>query len=88
MLIHKKEIIVDTQNQAHTCKTLGVVTKPMSIASTHAQMHPRNNIIHARAILISYECRYIPETRVDCACAKLEERPVYIICLARPSYYS
>ena len=40
-------------NQAHTCKTLGVVTKPMSIASTHAQMHPRN-IIHARAILISY----------------------------------
>ena len=34
-------------NQAHTCKTLGVVTKPMSIASTHAQMHPRN-IIHAR----------------------------------------
>ena len=35
-------------NQAHTCKTLGVVTKPMSIASTHAQMPPRN-IIHARA---------------------------------------
>ena len=35
-------------NQAHTCKTLGVVTKPKSIASTHALMHPRN-IIHARA---------------------------------------
>ena len=35
-------------NQAYTCKTLGVVTKPKSIASTHAQMHPRN-IIHARA---------------------------------------
>ena len=36
-------------NQAHTCKTLGIVTKPKSIASTHAQMRPRN-IIHARAI--------------------------------------
>ena len=36
-------------NQAHTCKTLGIVTKPKSIASTHAQMLPRN-IIHARAI--------------------------------------
>ena len=34
-------------NQAHTCKTLGVVTKPMSIASTHAQMH----IIHTRVRL-------------------------------------
>ena len=44
------------KNQAHTCKTLGVVTKPKSIASTHAQMHPRN-IIHERARLaqlISY----------------------------------
>ena len=43
-------------NQAHTCKTLGVVTKHMSIASTHAQMHPRNNIHvrDTRAILISY----------------------------------
>ena len=40
--------IGDSENQAHTCKTLGVVTKPMSIASTHAQMHP-HNIIHARA---------------------------------------
>ena len=47
------EEVVNYYNQAHTCKTLGVVTKPMSIASTHAQMHPRN-IIHARAILISY----------------------------------
>ena len=37
------------QNQAHTCKTLSIVTKPKSIASTHAQMRPRN-IIHARAI--------------------------------------
>ena len=37
-------------NQAHTCKTLGIVTKPMAIASTHAQMHPRN-IIHACARL-------------------------------------
>ena len=36
-------------NQAHTCKTLGIVTKPKSIASTHAQMRPRN-IIHACAI--------------------------------------
>ena len=45
-----------TYNQAHTCKTLGVVTKPKSIASTHAQMHPRN-IIHERVKLtqlISY----------------------------------
>ena len=32
-------------NQAHTCKTLGVVTKPKSIASTHAQIHPRNIIL-------------------------------------------
>ena len=31
-------------NQAHTCKTIGVVTKPVS---THALMHPRS-IIHAR----------------------------------------
>ena len=48
--------LIQKINQAHTCKTLGVVTKRMSIASTHAQMHPRN-IIHARAtraILISY----------------------------------
>ena len=38
-------------NQAHsiTCKTLGIVTKPKSIASTHAQMRLRN-IIHARGI--------------------------------------
>ena len=41
------------ENQAHTCKTLGIVTKPKSIASTHAQMRPRN-IIHARAQLPSY----------------------------------
>ena len=54
---------VPIQNQAHTCKTLGIVTIPKSllarmrrcirviilarctkvIASTHAQMHPRNN---------------------------------------------
>ena len=34
--------------QAHTCKTLGVVTKLKSIASTHALMYPRN-IIHACA---------------------------------------
>ena len=35
-------------NQAHTVQTLGFVTKPKSIASTHALMHPCN-IIHARA---------------------------------------
>ena len=34
------------------CKTLGIVTKPKSVASTHAQMRPRN-IIHARAISYS-----------------------------------
>ena len=37
------------KNQAHTCKTLGIVTKSKSIASTHVQMRPRN-IIHARTI--------------------------------------
>ena len=41
------------QNQAHTCKTLGIVTKPKSIASSHAQMRPRN-IIHARVITFVY----------------------------------
>ena len=46
-LVHLITII----DQAHTCKTLGIVTKPKSIASTHAQMRPRN-IIHARAINI------------------------------------
>ena len=34
-------------NQARTCKTLGIVTKPKPITTTHAQMRPRN-IIHAR----------------------------------------
>ena len=40
------------RNQAHTCKTLGIVTKPKWIASTHAQMLPRN--IFTRAQLTSY----------------------------------
>ena len=46
----ENSVYAHLENQAHTCKTLGVVTKPISIASTHAQMHPRN-IIHARARL-------------------------------------
>ena len=35
-------------NQAHTCKTFGVVTKPESIASTHAQMDREYEIARAR----------------------------------------
>ena len=40
--------IAAINNQAHTCKTLGVVTKPKSIASTHsasAQYYPRADAI-------------------------------------------
>ena len=57
-------------NQAHTCKTLGVVTKPMSTASTHAQMNPRN-IIHAREVLISYS-RPRPAPFIKLACMSRE----------------
>ena len=40
------------ENQAHTCKTLGIVTTPKSIASTR-------NIIHARARVAQYSVLYV-----------------------------